>query len=135
MSNKSFNEDKINEVSDTNNEVEKDIANEQQELNIDNNSENDQDLYDEIKKLKISLDEQTIKADEYLDLLKRKAAEFENFRKRTIKEKSEIYVNAFCDAIKIFLPVIDNFERALVCDENASEQSLKDGMELIYTIK
>ena len=30
------------------------------------------------------------------------------------------------------MPVIDNFERALVCDENASEQSLKDGMELIY---
>ena len=49
MSNKSFNEDKRNEVSDTNNEAEKDIANEQQELNIDNNSENDQDLYDEIK--------------------------------------------------------------------------------------
>lgn len=66
---------------------------------------------------------------EYLFLM----AEFDNFRKRTLKEKSELIKNAGESAFKGLLPIVDDFERALKATENADEaSSLREGMELIY---
>lgn len=66
---------------------------------------------------------------EYLFLM----AEFDNFRKRTMKEKVEIIKNAAEKAMKDILPVIDDFERALqAMDDQKDIEGLKEGVELIY---
>lgn len=67
---------------------------------------------------------------EYLFLM----AEFDNFRKRTLKEKSEIIKNAGENVLKGLLPIMDDFERGLKAAENSPEaDSVKEGMNLIYT--
>lgn len=66
---------------------------------------------------------------EYLFLM----AEFDNFRKRTIKEKSEIIRNASENAMKGLLPIVDDFERGLqAVKDSADADAVKEGMELIY---
>lgn len=66
---------------------------------------------------------------EYLFLM----AEFDNFRKRTLKEKSELIKNAAESAFKGLLPIVDDFERALKATEGSEDAaSIREGMELIY---
>lgn len=66
---------------------------------------------------------------EYLFLM----AEFDNFRKRTLKEKSDIIRNATESAMKGLLPIVDDFERGLDAVKNSSDaDAVKDGMEIIY---
>ena len=66
---------------------------------------------------------------EYLFLM----AEFDNFRKRTLREKSELIKNAAESVFKGLLPIVDDFERALKASENAEDpQPIREGMELIY---
>lgn len=66
---------------------------------------------------------------EYLFLM----AEFDNFRKRTLKEKSEIIRNAGEQVLKGLLPIVDDFERGLKASADAQDtDSVKEGMELIY---
>ena len=60
-------------------------------------------------------------------------AEFDNYRKRTIKEKAELILNGSAKAIEAILPVIDDMERALENGEKTDDpQVLREGMELIY---
>ena len=60
-------------------------------------------------------------------------AEFDNFRKRTIKEKGEIIRNASESAMKGILPIIDDFERGLDALKNTTDaEAVKEGMSLIY---
>ena len=67
--------------------------------------------------------------DKYL----RTVAEFENYKKRTLKEKTELILNGAEKTVDAFLPVIDDFERALETAEKADDvTALKEGMELIY---
>lgn len=67
--------------------------------------------------------------DKYL----RQAAEFDNYRKRIIKEKSELILNGGENVINSLLPVIDDFERALANIEKSEDtETLKTGVELIY---
>jgi len=63
------------------------------------------------------------------DQLLRLAAEFDNFKKRSQREKEEIYLNARAAVLKAFLPVLDNFERAVAAD-SAGEDYAK-GVEMI----
>ena len=66
---------------------------------------------------------------EYLFLL----AEFDNFRKRTLKEKSDLVKNAAEKAMLDILPVVDDFERALQAMHGSSDlESVKEGVDLIY---
>lgn len=66
---------------------------------------------------------------EYLFLM----AEFDNFRKRTVKEKSEIIKNGAENALKGLLPIVDDFERSLqAINENSDASSIREGVELIY---
>ena len=70
---------------------------------------------------------------EITDSYRRLAAEFDNFRKRTIKEKDEIFKNATSSLIEAFLPVMDSMEMAKASvDDNAEKADLKKGIELIY---
>lgn len=83
-------------------------------------------LAEENEKLKAEVEKEK---KEYLFLM----AEFDNFRKRTLKEKSELIKNAAESAFKGLLPIVDDFERAIKASENSDEaSSIKEGMELIY---
>lgn len=64
--------------------------------------------------------------DKYLRLM----AEYDNFRKRSQKEKADIYPEAIARAVEAFLPVIDNFERAL--GAGTSDEKYKSGVDMIY---
>ena len=67
--------------------------------------------------------------DKYLRLY----SEFDNFRKRTIKEKSELIKTASEDVLKAVLPIIDDFERAIKANESVTDAApIKEGILLIY---
>ncbi len=60
-------------------------------------------------------------------------AEFDNYRKRTLKEKSELIKNGGENCMKAILPVIDDFERGLAAvNESSDVEAVKEGMTLIY---
>ena len=62
-----------------------------------------------------------------------KTAEFDNYRKRTLKEKTELILNGGEKAVSAILPVIDDMERALANGEKTDDPAvLREGMELIY---
>lgn len=99
-----------------------------QEEDADKEAEDKKGLFK--KKKKDKKDEQI---EDLTDRLKRQMAEFENFRKRTEKEKAQMYDMGAKSIVEKVLPVIDNFERGLgaVPEENA-EDPFVDGMNKIY---
>ncbi|MCX7884020.1 MAG: nucleotide exchange factor GrpE [Caloramator sp.] len=86
-------------------------------------------LYNELQK---KYEEKEKQANEYLDMLKRTMADFDNFRKRTNKEKESIYDDGIMNAVKNLLPVFDNLERAL--EYNNEDQSLIDGIKMVVKL-
>ena len=83
------------------------------------------------KKKKDKLEE---KIEELEDRVKRQMAEFDNFRKRTEKEKSHMYEVGARDVIEKILPVVDNFERGLASvPEDQKENPVIVGMDKIYS--
>lgn len=81
---------------------------------------------EEIESLKSQLEKEK---KEYLFLM----AEFDNFRKRTLKEKSEIIKNSGEKVFKGLLPIVDDMERGIKASENATDvQTVRDGLVLIY---
>ena len=73
------------------------------------------------------------KIDELNDKLRRSMAEFDNYRKRTDKEKSAMYEIGAKDVIEKILPIVDNFERGLnTIPEDAKGTAFAEGMEKIY---
>lgn len=91
------------------------------------NASDSKDKKNLFNKKKDKRDEQI---DDLNDKLKRQMAEFENFRKRTEKEKSSMYDFGARDVIEKLLPIVDNFERAL--ETECSDEAFKDGMDKIY---
>ncbi len=66
------------------------------------------------------------------DRLMRTAAEFDNFKKRSAREKDDIYSVAVCDTIAKLLPVLDNLDRALAAgEENPDKNGLFDGVKMV----
>ena len=87
----------------------------------------------ERKFFKKKKDKKDEKIEELTDRLTRQMAEFDNFRKRTDKEKSQMYEVGAKDIIEKILPVIDNFERGLAAvPEESKEDPFVEGMEKIY---
>ena len=80
-----------------------------------------------IKKLEEDLAAANAKADETNEKYLRMLAEYDNFRKRSAKEREGVYADAYADALTAILPVIDNLERAAGCDD---AEGLKKGLEL-----
>ena len=78
-------------------------------------------------------DKKDEKIEELTDRLTRQMAEFDNFRKRTERKKSQMYEIGAKDIIEKILPVIDNFERGLAAvPEESKEDPFVEGMEKIY---
>ena len=85
------------------------------------------------KKKEKKKDKKDEQIEDLTDRLKRQMAEFENFRKRTDKEKSQMYDMGAKGIIEKILPVIDNFERGLFAvPEDQKEDPFVDGMNKIY---
>lgn len=83
-------------------------------------------LAQELEKANEQIEEQK---DKYLHL----SAEFDNYRKRTMKEKAELILNGGEKSISSILPIVDDFERALKNMETATDvAAVKEGVELIY---
>lgn len=73
------------------------------------------------------------KVDELEDKVKRQMAEFDNFRKRTEKEKSAMFETGAKSVIEKLLPVVDNFERGLAgLSEEEMKQPFAEGMNMVY---
>jgi molecular chaperone GrpE len=68
--------------------------------------------------------------EELVDMLRRRQAEFDNFRKRAEREKSEVLEFAHSDSVRAILPILDDFERALKTE--SADKVYARGMELIY---
>ncbi|MGI5901665.1 MAG: nucleotide exchange factor GrpE [Desulfitobacteriia bacterium] len=101
----------------------------------ENNTDLETDIEDndDSQQLRTELEEAKLKAKEYYDHLQRLKAEFDNFRKRTAKEKGEIARYASENIILSLLPILDNFERALESAQNNQEfDSFCQGVEMIF---
>jgi len=94
-------------------------------------SEADAQVASEEAQVEVVEEEKAVdKSAEYLDRLQRLMAEFENFRKRSQKEKCESYDCAVANTVSELLPIVDNFERALKIE--TADKSLYDGVNMIY---
>lgn len=72
------------------------------------------------------------KIEELEDRVKRQMAEFENFRKRTEKEKAQMFETGAKSVIEKILPVVDNFERGLSAVPEGEQDGFAEGMNMIY---
>src|SRR6187401_2537456 len=70
--------------------------------------------------------------DDLQDRLLRSAAEFDNYRKRTERERRELSDAVSADVIRDLLPVVDDLERALAAAADSSDKALRSGVELIH---
>lgn len=90
-----------------------------EESTVDKVSEKEEDLLEKLAEMK----------DKYIRL----SAEFDNYRKRTLKEKMDITKYASEDVLVKILPLVDDFERAIKANESSSdEEAIKQGISLIY---
>ena len=120
---KKVKEEELN-VEETQNHAEEQPQNEQAEDATPLTHE--EELEKELEKAQEEIEEQK---DKYLRL----SAEFDNYRKRTMKEKAELILNGGEKSLSSILPVVDDFERAIKTKETATDvNAVKEGVELIY---
>ena len=108
-------------------EMKEETANNEAEEQETATDEQTEEPADEKTPLEKAEEELAQMKDQYL----RARAEFENYRKRTIKEKAELILNGGEKTITAILPVLDDFERAL-SDNTDDAKAIKEGMELIF---
>jgi molecular chaperone GrpE len=85
------------------------------------------------EQLQAEVDKLNQELEDYKDKYLRLSAEFDNYRKRTMKEKAELILNGGEKTITAILPVLDDFERALVTMQKATDvDAVKEGVALIY---
>ena len=109
---------------------------EEQEAGTDNKSaEADNKTEDTDNKAESTEVDPLIKAQQEVEELKKtllyKTAEFENYRKRTMKEKADLILNGGEKTISAILPILDDFERALA-DKSEDPKVIKEGVQMIF---
>ena len=121
------------EAEDTQNGGSEETQQEQPETAGDEASEDSKEGKDRkfFGKKKDKKDKKDEKIEELTDQVKRQMAEFDNYRKRTEKEKASMYIIGAKDIVEKILPVVDNFERGLATAAG-SEDPFVQGMEKIY---
>lgn len=120
--------DEQDEAAETKGSVEEEASKETEESQDTKDTESK-----EKKKFFAKKEKKDEKIEELTDRLTRQMAEFDNFRKRTEREKSQMYEIGAKDIIEKILPVIDNFERGLAAvPEESKEDPFVEGMEKIY---
>ncbi len=94
---------------------------EEKEMNVENN--------EEVKKIKELVESQKVELEEKDDRLKRLMAEFDNFKKRSQKEREGLYNTLISDIFTSLLPVIDNLEKASAV--KTEDENYKQGVEMV----
>ena len=119
------------EVIDDTQETEESAASEMEEMHEDSEEQDDQkkrSLFGKKKK-----DKRDVQIEELTDRVQRQMAEFDNFRKRSEKEKAAMYEVGAKSVIEKILPTIDNFERGFAgLTEEQKEDAFVQGMEKVY---
>ena len=129
----------LNEIAEQNatqNENNAEANAEEQEAGTDNKSaEADNKTEDTDNKAESTEADPLIKAQQEVEELKKtllyKTAEFENYRKRTMKEKADLILNGGEKTISAILPILDDFERALA-DKSEDPKAIKEGVQMIF---
>ena len=125
--NQTENEDMV-----TDNEAEANLKNEETDTNL-SEEEGDGEVIVESEKDKDPLDIALAQIEELKDKYLRSAAEFDNYRKRTLKERAELILNGGEKTITAILPVLDDMERAIENGEKTDDpEVLREGMMLIH---
>lgn len=128
----------VEEAKKANQEAEEVTAEENEELTEEVTEEVSEETEEETDKKKLfgrknKKDKKDEQIEELTDKLTRQMAEFDNYRKRTEKEKASMYEIGAKSIIEKLLPVVDNFERGLAAiPEEQREESFVTGMEMIY---
>lgn len=108
----------------------------QPETNVDNNVNGSNvetaAVGPDIENLQKGLQEEKEKAEKYLDNWRRTQADFDNYRKRTDKERSEMSLNTTCDVVGSLLEVIDDLERALSFIPPTEKTPLVEGVRMTH---
>jgi len=68
---------------------------------------------------------------ELKDKLLRNMAEFDNYKKRAVKEREELFTFAVCETVAVFLPVLDNLDRAVASGEASEDTALLEGIKMV----
>ncbi len=97
----------------------------------ENEENNETEEKDNTPEEKDPLDAANEQIEKLKDQLLRTIAEFDNYKKRTMKEKAELILNGSEKTVTAILPVLDDFERAMA-DQTDDPQAIKEGMELIF---
>ncbi|MBR3936793.1 MAG: nucleotide exchange factor GrpE [Bacteroidaceae bacterium] len=129
------NKHKMSENFQSENNQEKEVLNgaeqEKNDTAQEEKEENSQEPQEETVETKLAKSE--AEAADLKDRLLRQMAEFDNYRKRTMKEKAEIILNGSAGVVTDILPVIDDLERAIANSAKSEDyNALKEGVELIY---
>ena len=137
-----MNEDLVSEELETEEIVEEtveEVASEETEESTKETSDNTEEIVEEtekagfFKKKKEKKDKRDEQIEELNDRVKRQMAEFDNFRKRTEKEKSMMFDMGAKTIIEKILPVVDNFERGFTTvDEADKDDAFVQGMQQVY---
>lgn len=100
------------------------------EINNEVNEELNEEMNkDDVAKIKVLIETQKQELEEKDDRIKRLIAEFENFKKRSSKERENLYSSIMGDIVTSFLPIIDNLEKAVQI--KTSDEEYKQGIELV----
>lgn len=121
-------------VQNENNEQTTQNENTEENQNTDNKAEEGDNNIDAADKKAEEIDPLT-KAQQEVEELKKqllyKTAEFENYRKRTLKEKAELILNGGEKTVAAILPILDDFERA-IADKSEDPKAIKEGVQMIF---
>ena len=121
-------------VQNENNEQTTQNENTEENQNTDNKAEEGDNNTDTADKKAEEVDPLT-KAQQEVEELKKqllyKTAEFENYRKRTLKEKAELILNGGEKTVAAILPILDDFERA-IADKSEDPKAIKEGVQMIF---
>lgn len=117
----------------TNEELEKKVNNEEVQNDENANMKFEQEPQTEEEKeiqiLKKKIEEQKVEIDDNEDRIKRLMAEFENFKKRSDKERAGMYSSVMGDVVTALLPAIDNLEKA--AEAETQDEQYKSGVEMV----
>lgn len=104
---------------------------EEQSVNTDKTAEGTTETDNKTEEEISPLEKAQAEVEELKKQLLYKSAEFENYRKRTLKEKAELILNGGEKTITAILPILDDFERALA-DKSDDPQAIKEGVQMIF---
>lgn len=128
--------EKENKIEDTNvNEQIDEMLNENQEEQAQTDNLSADEGHDTESTAETEELDPLAKAEQEVETLKKqllyKTAEFENYRKRTLKEKAELILNGGEKTIAAILPILDDFERA-IADKSEDPKVIKEGVQMIF---